>query len=98
MQLKESKRIEVLETELEKLGATIESTADRLFLQKREPKQISNNIVISTYNDHRVAMSFAPLCIIYPGLKIDSAEVVTKSYPHFWDDLKSLGFSLNLQP
>lgn len=98
LQLKESKRIEVLKTELEKLGATIVSTADSLFLQKRDIKPLSKDIVILTTNDHRVAMSFAPLSIIYPGLKIDSLDVVAKSYPRFWNDLQSLGFSLNLQP
>lgn len=52
---------------------------------------------IETYNDHRMAMSFAPLALIYNTLSIQNPEVVTKSYPTFWDDLKSVGFSVNSQ-
>jgi 3-phosphoshikimate 1-carboxyvinyltransferase len=44
-----------------------------------------------------MAMSFAPLALVYPGLEIEAPEVVNKSYPRFWNDLQSLGFRLNLQ-
>ena len=47
---------------------------------------------IETYEDHRMAMSFAPASIRFPGLKINHPEVVSKSYPHFWDDLRRVGF------
>jgi 3-phosphoshikimate 1-carboxyvinyltransferase len=49
------------------------------------------NIAIDTYNDHRMAMAFAPLALRVPII-INNAEVVSKSYPDFWTDLKSLGF------
>jgi 3-phosphoshikimate 1-carboxyvinyltransferase len=48
--------------------------------------------VISTYEDHRMAMAFAPACIMFPGLKMDNPQVVSKSYPEFWNDLKRVGF------
>jgi len=56
------------------------------------------DIKLETYNDHRMAMSFAPLAMLYKQLYIQNPEVVTKSYPLFWEDLKSVGFSVNLQP
>ena len=49
---------------------------------------------IRTYQDHRMAMAFAPAAIKLPGLVIEDPEVVHKSYPRFWDDLKSVGFSI----
>ena len=49
---------------------------------------------IDTYEDHRMAMAFAPAAIKYPGLKINNPEVVSKSYPHFWEDLKQAGFEI----
>ena len=49
---------------------------------------------IDTYEDHRMAMAFAPACIMFPGLRINNPEVVSKSYPGFWDDLKKAGFQI----
>ena len=51
------------------------------------------DVHIATYNDHRMAMAFAPLAL-RASLYIENAEVVSKSYPNFWEDLKSLGFKL----
>ncbi|WP_317899285.1 3-phosphoshikimate 1-carboxyvinyltransferase [Aurantibacillus circumpalustris] len=62
---------------------------------------ITNNLItynVSTYNDHRMAMSFAPLASVFTGLCIENHSVVDKSYPAFWEDLKSVGFNVNLQP
>ena len=49
---------------------------------------------IDTYEDHRMAMAFAPACIKFPGLRINNPEVVSKSYPNFWDDLRKAGFEI----
>ena len=54
-----------------------------------------DDIVINTYEDHRMAMAFAPASITFPGLKIDNPQVVSKSYPHFWDDLRQAGFIID---
>ncbi len=89
LKIKETDRLEALKEELSKLGATIAVTNSTLKLEATDT--IKKDITIATYNDHRMAMAFAPL-----GLKtsviIDDAEVVSKSYPDFWNDLKSLEF------
>jgi 3-phosphoshikimate 1-carboxyvinyltransferase len=92
LKIKETDRLEALKNELTKLGATISITNDSLTLQSSE--KINENISIKTYQDHRMAMAFAPLALKVPII-IEDAEVVSKSYPTFWDDLKSVGFNIN---
>lgn len=103
LKLKESDRIVALKTELEKFGAIVEITDNSIEIKdsgyKTQDSPIeSNDLLLETYNDHRMAMSFAPLALSYEQLFIQNPEVVTKSYPLFWEDLKSVGFSVNLQP
>lgn len=92
LKIKETDRLVALQSEIKKLGTSIEITDDSLHL--KSPNKLNSNTHIATYNDHRMAMAFAPL-----GLKtqlfIDDAEVVSKSYPDFWSDLSALGFELN---
>lgn len=89
LKIKETDRLLALKNELGKLGAVISVTNDALML---EPSEIINeNIAIKTYQDHRMAMAFAPLALRGPIIIAD-AEVVSKSYPAFWNDLKSIGF------
>lgn len=89
LKIKETDRLEALQNELSKLGATVSITEDSLTL---EPSvAINTNVEIKTYQDHRMAMAFAPLAIKIP-LTIEDAEVVSKSYPSFWDDLLKVGF------
>jgi len=92
LKIKETNRLEALKVELEKLGATIIITEESLHLKKSN--LIQNNIAIDTYQDHRMAMAFAPLTL-KTNLKINEAEVVSKSFPSFWTDLKSLGIQIN---
>ncbi len=92
LKIKETDRLEALKTELTKLGATISVTNDSLTL-KRSTK-INSNITISTYQDHRMAMAFAPLAL-KTDVIIENAEVVSKSYIDFWKDLKCIGFKIN---
>lgn len=90
LKIKETDRLEALKNELIKLGATISVTNNSLTL---EPSEIINeNISIKTYQDHRMAMSFAPLALKVP-ITIEEIGVVSKSYPTFWDDLKLVGFT-----
>ena len=91
LKIKETDRLEALKIELTKLGASISVTNDTLTLESSS--NINSNIKIATYNDHRMAMAFAPLAIKVP-LVIETAEVVSKSYPNFWADLKSIGFEM----
>jgi len=92
LKIKETDRLEALKIELEKLGATIVITEESLHL-KSSPT-IKNNVSIDTYQDHRMAMAFAPL-VLKTNLKINEAEVVSKSFPSFWADLKNLGIQIN---
>lgn len=88
LKIKETDRLEALKSELFKLGANITVTNESLSLK---PSNLFNqNVMISTYQDHRMAMAFAPLALKVP-LVIEDAEVVSKSYPNFWDDLKVIG-------
>ena len=88
LKIKETDRIVALKTELEKLGAKIKIDDNSLFLEKS--LQIIQNISIETYQDHRMAMAFAPLAL-KTNITINNAEVVSKSYPKFWEDLQKLG-------
>ena len=90
--IKETDRLNAMKIELEKCGAKVRITADSLHL---ELAQISSNEAeIDTYQDHRMAMAFAPLSLRIP-LQINQADVVSKSYPNFWEDLKRIGFQLS---
>ena len=91
LKLKETDRLEALKNELTKLGATITVTKDSLTLEPSE--EIHSNIKIKTYQDHRMAMAFAPL-VLKSTIIIEEAEVVSKSYPTFWEDIKKIGFIL----
>lgn len=91
LRIKETDRILALQNELSKIGA-------RLIESEREWKLIPNNdilqerIHINTYEDHRMAMAFAPLALC-TDLSIEDPEVVNKSYPGFWRDLQKAGFA-----
>ena len=88
LKIKETDRLEALKIELTKLGAEISVTNDSLHL--KSSSEIKENISISTYQDHRMAMAFAPLALKVP-IVIEDAVVVSKSYPSFWEDLKIIG-------
>jgi len=91
LKIKETDRLVALQNEIQKLGTTITITNNSL--QLKSPLDLNSDVVISTYNDHRMAMAFAPLALKTP-LFIDDAEVVSKSYPDFWNDLKAIGFTI----
>jgi 3-phosphoshikimate 1-carboxyvinyltransferase len=94
LKIKETDRLEALKTELSKLGATISVTDHSLHLAPHSDGfTISENVAISTYQDHRMAMAFAPLAL-KTSLVIEDAEVVSKSYPTFWKDLETCGFQM----
>lgn len=90
LKIKETDRIEALKNELEKFGAEIKTTADSLVIIKLNSIDTHKHISVKTYNDHRMAMSFAPLKYMYTNLQIEDPQVVSKSFPKFWDELKRL--------
>ena len=91
LKIKETDRLEALHTELSKLGADISVTDKTLTIIPAST--INGDVAIDTYNDHRMAMAFAPLAM-KTTLFVNDAEVVSKSYPDFWNDLKQLDFSI----
>ncbi len=91
LKIKETDRLQALQTELTKLGASISVSHDSLTM--KPTSEIKSNVVIKTYDDHRMAMAFAPLALKVP-ITIENAEVVSKSYPTFWEDLKHIGFTM----
>lgn len=91
LRIKETDRIVALQNELQKFGSDlVEVIPDTQFKIKNSQFKI-NNQSVATYKDHRMAMAFAPLALL-GNITIESPEVVEKSYPHFWEDLKTAGF------
>ena len=87
LKIKETDRLVALKTEIEKLGGAIEITNETLHL--KTSTKIKENVSIATYDDHRMAMAFAPLALNVP-IQIEDPKVVSKSYPTFWKDFKQL--------
>ena len=92
LKIKETDRLVALNDELTNLGAVISVTDKSLHLEIST--EINSNISIKTYKDHRMAMAFAPLALRVP-IKILEAEVVTKSYQKFWDDMQQIGIKID---
>ncbi len=92
LRIKETDRMAALQNELAKLGIAlgVEDDEALYIYEYDEGSPRYNGTSIATYHDHRMAMAFAPACLLCPELQIANPEVVSKSYPSFWDDLKSL--------
>ena len=93
LKIKETDRLVAMHNELTMLGAKCEIDDDSIEIFKTENK-LKDNHTIKTYDDHRMALSFAPLSIIKP-LNISNPDVVTKSFPEFWNILKKINFSID---
>lgn len=93
LRIKETDRIVALERELMKIGYMVSDIDGREMVW--DGKRCAASMKpFDTYDDHRMAMAFAPLAIVFPGIKINNPEVVSKSYPKFWDDLRNAGFNI----
>lgn len=93
LKIKETDRLAALKNEIEKFGATIEADGETYHVKTKEayaPKQVT----FDTYEDHRMAMAFAPLALIFDEVTINDPVVVEKSYPDFWDHLQQQGFTV----
>ncbi len=93
LKIKETDRIEALKKELLKLGYVLKDINGSELVWDGTRCEPLKHAVIDTYEDHRMALSFAPLGLLKP-IVINNPQVVTKSYPHFWDDLKMAGFEI----
>ena len=91
LKIKETDRLTALKTEIEKLGGVLEITDHSL--HSMTSTNIKEYVAITTYNDHRMAMAFAPLALKVP-IVIEDYMVVSKSYPDYWKDLESIGFKI----
>lgn len=97
LRIKETDRIAALQTELKKLGKNLEVVGDDtiIYSSKQDESQTETSaagaiVEISTYDDHRMALAFAPAALLFPRLSIAHPEVVAKSYPNFWEHLAAL--------
>ena len=92
LKIKETDRLVALKNEIEKFEVDkVEITENSITLENNS--NLKHDVTIETYNDHRMAMSFAPLSLLLP-ININNPEVVSKSYVNFWNDLESLGFNI----
>ena len=94
LRIKETDRLEALRTELRKLGYVVKVEGDDAISWHFETTAAEASPHICTYHDHRMAMAFAPAAIRFPGLIIDDAQVVSKSYPLFWEHLRQAEFKI----
>ena len=93
LKIKETDRIEALKTEMKKLGYLIKDENNSTL--RWEGERCTPSLQpIDTYEDHRMALAFAPAACRFPGLRINNPGVVSKSYPHYWDDLRKAGFNI----
>ena len=96
LKIKETDRIEALKCELAKLGFILEDRHDSELLwegSRIEPSS-PDEIAIDTYEDHRMAMAFAPVALKDGRICINNPQVVSKSYPRYWENLKTVGFEI----
>lgn len=94
LKIKETDRVNALQVELAKIGVKLIEKNQTYKLDCSE-LDLNKNITVATYDDHRMAMAFAPLALVMPGLEIEDHLVVEKSYPDFWKHLEIAGFELN---
>ncbi len=96
LKIKETDRVKALQNELAKMGVKLIEKGQVYKLDCSE-KFIPERIFINTYEDHRMAMAFAPLALLIPEVEFEDAKVVEKSYPAFWRDLEKIGFEVELK-
>lgn len=94
LRIKETDRIEAMRRELLKIGVPVSVIGDDLMEWEGKRNPIFEMPNFDTYDDHRMAMALAAVSIFIPGIIINDAEVVSKSYPSFWDDMRAAGFTV----
>ncbi|MBQ7419384.1 MAG: 3-phosphoshikimate 1-carboxyvinyltransferase [Prevotella sp.] len=95
LKIKETDRIQALKTEMRKLGYVLRDVHDSELIWDGERCEPTLSNGIDTYEDHRMALAFAPATLQMESLRINNPQVVTKSYPHYWDDLQAAGFEID---
>jgi 3-phosphoshikimate 1-carboxyvinyltransferase len=95
LKIKESNRLIAIVNELRKFGYQVNNTSDEIIIIQSNAINYNQSITINTYSDHRIAMAFAPLAMLFNHLVIDDVDVVSKSYPHYFNDLALIGITMN---
>ena len=94
LKIKETDRIHALRTELRKFGYLLQEAEDSILYWDGERTAPEESPAVDTYEDHRMAMALAPVCLILGQVCIHDPEVVSKSYPRYWEDMKNMGFEI----
>lgn len=92
LKIKETDRMAALIKEMRKLGYVLYETEGSILSWEGERCETAAGAAIDTYEDHRMAMAFAPACLVMPDIRINNPQVVSKSYPRYWEDLEKAGF------
>ncbi|WP_029288659.1 3-phosphoshikimate 1-carboxyvinyltransferase [Pedobacter sp. R20-19] len=95
LKIKETDRIAALQNELAKIGVTLTEN-NLVYTLNTDKLHFPEKMTVATYEDHRMAMAFAPLALLINEVEIEDMQVVEKSYPHFWEDLKKAGFDVSV--
>jgi 3-phosphoshikimate 1-carboxyvinyltransferase len=98
LSIKESNRLLAIVTELNKCGFNASNNENTIFIKTVKTIDYSKKVEISTYADHRIAMAFAPLAILFSNIFIDEIDVVSKSYPDFFNEIKKVGINYSIIP
>ncbi len=93
LKIKETDRVNALQVELAKIGVKL-IEKNQTYKLDCSARDLSKSISVNTYDDHRMAMAFAPLALVLNEMEIEDHKVVEKSYPHFWSDLESIGYQI----
>lgn len=96
LKIKETDRIAALQNELAKIGVTLTEN-NLIYTLNTDNLHFPDKITIATYEDHRMAMAFAPLALLIKEVEIEEMQVVEKSYPYYWEDLKKAGFDISIK-
>lgn len=94
LKIKETDRMAALIKEMGKLGYVLRETEGSVLSWEGEKQEAPAGVAIDTYEDHRMAMAFAPASLVLPSICINNPQVVSKSYPRYWEDLKQAGFTI----
>jgi 3-phosphoshikimate 1-carboxyvinyltransferase len=89
--IKESNRLEAIVTELKKIGYNVSNNNNTIFIHQTSSIDFNKTVKINTYDDHRIAMAFAPLALKFNNISLDNLHVVKKSYPNFFTELAKVG-------
>lgn len=92
--IKESNRLTAIVNELSKLGYAVTHTSGSIFIEQTTQVDYNKTVLIETYNDHRIAMAFTPLAMLFTQLRLNDIHAVSKSYPAYFDDISKAGITV----